>query len=150
MNSKIPANLHIVKSSPKQVRVAVPTLELDCAWLSNPEVWDKQKFTSDIVAFIEQSQGVNAYPNIVLIGMLAHQIDLYVQCTRQIAHSGLVEAYNKGVTTGPSLYFSMADKALNRVLQLMKELGLTPAHRIGSVRPISPESLTFENLISGP
>jgi hypothetical protein len=25
----------------------------------------------------------------------------------------------------------MADKALNRILQIMKELGLTPGHRVG-------------------
>ena len=150
MNSNIPASFHLVKSPLKHRREVVPTIELHCDWLSDPNVWDKEKFTSDIVTFIEQSQGVNAYPNIVLIGMLAHQIDLYVQCTRQMAQMGLVEAYNKGVTSGPSLYFSMADKALNRVLQLMKELGLTPSHRVGTVRSTSPESLAFEEFMAGP
>lgn len=110
----------------------------------------QKKFTNDIVTFIEQSQGVNAYPSMVLIGMLAHQIDLYVQCTHQLAQAGLVEEYNKGVTSGPSLYFSMADKALNRVLQLMKELGLTPSHQIGTVRSTSPDALDFEMLMAGP
>ena len=32
----------------------------------------------------------------VLIGMLTHQIDLYVECSRQIAEKGLVAEYNKG------------------------------------------------------
>jgi phage terminase small subunit len=82
--------------------------------------------------------------------MLAHQIDLYVQCTRQMAQTGLVEAYNKGVTSGPSLYFSMADKALNRILQLMRELGLTPSHRIGTVRSTRPDALAFEDFMAGP
>lgn len=150
MNSKIPASLHMVMSTPKQRRPVIPTIELNCDWLSDPAAWDKEKFTSDIVTFIEQTQVVNAYPNMVLIGMLAHQIDLYVQCTRQMAQTGLVEAYNKGVTTGPSLYFSMADKALNRVLQIMKELGLTPSHRIGTVRSKSPEALAFEEFMAGP
>lgn len=150
MNSNIPTNLHIVKSPAKQLRAAIPVIELTCDWLSDPAVWDKEKFTCDIVTFIEQSQGVNAYPNMVLIGMLAHQIDLYVLCTRQMANAGIVEAYNKGVTSGPSLYFSMADKALNRVLQLMKELGLTPSHRVGTVRSTSPEALEFEAFMAGP
>ncbi len=150
MNSNIPTNLHIVKSSTKQLRAVSPVIELTCDWLSDPAAWDKEKFTSDIVTFIEQSQGVNAYPNMVLIGMLAHQIDLYVQCTRHMANAGLVEAYNKGVTSGPSLYFSMSDKALNRVLQLMKELGLTPSHRIGVVKSDSPEALEFEEFMAGP
>ena len=150
MNSDIPTNLHIVKSSTKQLRIGSPVMELACDWLSDPSSWDKEKFISDIVTFIEQSQGVNAYPNMVLIGMLAHQIDLYVQCTQQLVQTGLVEAYNKGVTSGPSLYFSMADKALNRVLQLMKELGLTPSHRVGTVKSMTPEALAFEEFMAGP
>lgn len=150
MNSKIPVNLHMLLSAPKQRPPAIPTIELNCDWLSDHAAWDKEKFTSDIVTFIEQTQAVNAYPNMVLIGMLAHQIDLYVQCTRQMAQTGLVGAYNKGVTSGPSLYFSMADKALNRVLQLMKELGLTPNHRVGTLRSTNPEALAFEEFMAGP
>ena len=105
MNSNIPMNLHIVHSSPKELITTIPITELNADWLNNPEVWDKEKFILDIIKFIEQTQGDNAYPNTVLIGMLAHQIDLYVQCTRQMSQTGLVEAYNKGVTFGPSLSF---------------------------------------------
>ena len=125
-------------------------MELTCEWLTDPDAWYREKFTSDIVTFIEQTQGVNAYPNMVLIAMLAHQIDVYVQCIRQIASTGLIESYNKGVTSGPSVHLSIADKALNRVVQLMKELGLTPAHRIGTVRSTSPEALAIEELLAGP
>lgn len=150
MKSNIPASFHIVKSSPRQPRFSDANIELNYDWLSDPLMWDKEKFTRDLSTFIEQSQGVNAYPNTVLIGMLAHQIDLYIQCTHHLSRTGLIEAYNKGVTSGPSLYFSMADKALNRVLQLMKELGLTPSRRIGIVRSTSPEALEFEALMSGP
>jgi hypothetical protein len=59
-------------------------------------------------------------------------------------------AATKVVTLGPSLYFSMADKSLNRILQLMKELGLTPVHRVGTVRATSTEALEFEDFIAGP
>jgi phage terminase small subunit len=123
--------------------------EFNCHWLIEPNAWDKAKFAGEIVRFIEQTQGVNAFPNLILIGMLAQQIDLYVQCTRQIANTGLLEVYNKGATAGPSLYFSMADKALNRILQLMKELGLTPSHRVGVVKPNSVGSIELEELFSG-
>ena len=128
----------------------MPTLEINCEWLTDPAAWNKEKFTSDIATFILHTQGVNAYPNTVLIGMLAQQIDLYVQCTLKMAQTGLVEVYNNGVTTGPSLYFSMADKALNRILQIMKELGLTPSHRIGVVRSTTPEALKMEAFLAGP
>lgn len=150
MNPNFPSNFHIVESPPTRRPVPMPKIELPCGWLADPEAWNKEKFSEDIVTFIEQTQGVNTYPNMVLIGMLAHQIDLYVQCTRQMAQTGLVGAYNKGVTTGPSLYFSMADRALNRILQIMKELGLTPGHRVGVVRPKTPQSLEMEAFLAGP
>lgn len=150
MNANFASSLQITKNPPKWRRKLMPNLVLNQDWLTNPDAWDKEKFSNDIVTFIEHTQGVNAYPSMVLIGMLAHQIDVYVQCTRQMAQTGLAEVYNKGATSGPSLYVSMADKSLNRVLQLMKELGLTPSHRIGTVRSASPEALAMEEFLAGP
>ena len=150
MNHKLPSSFHLVHSNPKmQTQVVAPKV-LTCDWLTSPEAWEKEKFSSNIVEFIEQTQGLNAYPDMVLIGMLTHQIDLYVECSRQIAEKGLVADYNKGVTSGPSLYFSMADKALNRILQIMKELGLTPGHRVGVVKSVTKESLAMDAFLAGP
>ena len=140
----------ITFSGQNKMAQSMPTQVLSFDWLSNPEQWDKDQFSNDMIIFIEQTQGANAYPNIVLIGMLSHQIELYVECSRQLALKGLVADYNKGVTIGPSLYFSMADKALNRILQIMKELGITPSHRVGVVRSRSPEALEFEEFMAGP
>ena len=150
MNQNLPSSFHIVRSNPKKQRQVIVPKVLTCDWLTSPEAWEKEKFSSNIVEFIEQTQGLNAYPDMVLIGMLTHQIDLYVECSRQIAEKGLVADYNKGVTSGPSLYFSMADKALNRILQIMKELGLTPGHRVGVVKSVTKESLEMEAFLAGP
>ena len=137
-------------SSQKPSHQSRPRQELTFDWLSDPDKWDKDQFSYDMITFIEQTQGANAYPNMVLIGMLSHQIELYVECSRQLALKGLVADYNKGVTIGPSLYFSMADKALNRIMQIMKELGLTPSHRVGVVSSISPEALEMRAFLAGP
>lgn len=67
-------------------------------WLTNPNDWNKDDFVADIVQFIEQTQGRNAYPNLVLIGLLANQIDIYVQFAQEMSKSGLIEFYNKGTT----------------------------------------------------
>ena len=150
MSYTLPPSLHMVHRTPKKLREVVAPKVLNCDWLTSPEAWEKEKFSNNIVEFIEQTQGLNAYPDMVLIGMLTHQIDLYVECSRQIAEKGLVAEYNKGVTSGPSLYFSMADKALNRILQIMKELGLTPGHRVGVVKSITKESLEMEAFLAGP
>lgn len=149
MNSNLPSSFHIVQVKPKKCKQVVALNVLTCDWLTSPEAWEKEKFSSNIVEFIEQTQGLSAYPDMVLIGMLTHQIDMYVECSRQLAQKGLVAEYNKGVTSGPSLYFSMADKALNRILQIMKELGLTPGHRVGVVKPTSTEALEIEALFAG-
>ena len=150
MNQNLPSSFHIVRSNPKKQRQVIAPKVLTCDWLTSPDAWEKEKFSNNIVEFIEQTQGLNAYPDMVLIGMLTHQIDLYVECSRQIAEKGLVADYNKGVTSGPSLYFSMADKALNRILQIMKELGLTPGHRVGVVKSVTKESLEIEAFLAGP
>ena len=141
-------NNQVVCTNQKQRHQSKPSQELTFDWLSNPDKWNKDQFSNDMNTFIEQTQGANAYPNMVLIGMLSHQIEIYVECSRQLALKGLVADYNKGVTSGPSLYFSMADKALNRILQIMKELGITPSHRVGKVRSISPEALEFEEFMA--
>jgi hypothetical protein len=143
-------NNQVVYSSQKLRHQSRPSNELAFDWLSDPNEWDKEKFSNDMITFIEQTQGANAYPNMVLIGMLTHQIDLYVECSRQLALKGLVADYNKGMTIGPGLYFSMADKALNRILQIMKELGLTPGHRVGVVKSVTKESLEMEAFLAGP
>jgi len=150
MSYTLPPNLHMFHRTPKKLREVVAPKVLNCNWLTSPEAWEKEKFSNNIVEFIEQTQGLNAYPDMVLIGLLTHQIDLYVECSRQIAERGLVADYNKGVTSGPSLYFSMADKALNRILQIMKELGLTPGHRVGVVKAVTKESLEIEAFLAGP
>ncbi len=149
MNSNLPSSFQFVQVKPKKRRQVVAPKVLACDWLTSPEAWDREKFSSNIIEFIEQTQGLSVYPDMVLVGMLTHQIDLYVDCSRQLAQNGLVAEYNKGVTSGPSLYFSMADKALNRILQLMKELGLTPSHRVGVVKPTSAEALEIEALFAG-
>jgi phage terminase small subunit len=143
-------SFHIVHSTPKKQKPVIVPKVLTCDWLTSAEAWEKEKFSNNIVEFIEQTQGLNAYPDMVLIGMLTHQIDLYVECSRQIADKGLVADYNKGVTSGPSLHFSMADKVLNRILQIMKELGLTPGHRVGVVKSVTKESLEVEAFLAVP
>ena len=150
MSYTLPPNLQMFHRTPKKLREVVAPKVLNCNWLTSPEAWEKEKFSNNIVEFIEQTQGLNAYPDMVLIGLLTHQIDLYVECSRQIGEMGLVADYNKGVTSGPSLYFSMADKALNRILQIMKELGLTSGHRVGIVKAVTKESLEMEAFLAGP
>ena len=64
-----------------------------------PETWEKEKFSRNIFEFIEQTQGLNAHPDMMFIGVLTQQIDVYVECALNMAQKGLVADYNKGVIT---------------------------------------------------
>jgi phage terminase small subunit len=119
-------------------------------WLSGDTEWDKKQFISDVANFIESTQVANTFPNMILIEMLGTQIEIYIQCIKKLDEFGLIETYNKGATSGPSVYFTMSDKALNRALQIMKELGITPTHRIGIVKSKSPEAFEIEEFLAGP
>lgn len=150
MNKFSEFDFNIVKAEKKTFKRqdSTPVLPLD--WLKNDHEWDKNQFVSDIANFIESTQVANTFPNMVLVEMLGTQVDIYIQCVKKIEKTGLIESYNKGATTGPSVYFTMADKALNRALQIMKELGITPSHRIGVIKSRSPEAFEIEEFLAGP
>ncbi len=80
-----------------------------------------------------------------LVGMLASQIDIYVSSVKELKISGLVINFNNGVTVGSNPHMTIADKALNRVIQIMKELELSPKSRSGyrSNYEMSPELKRF-------
>ena len=81
--------------------------------------------------------------------MLASQIDIYVESVLKLRSEGLVVTFNGGVTLGPNPYMAIADRALYRSLQVMKELELSPKARDGyqSSRQISPD---LQCLLDGP
>ena len=66
-----------------------------------------------------------------LVGMPASQIDICVKSIDQLESQGLVINFNNEVTMGPNLYMTIADKAPNRSIQIMRELELSPKARAG-------------------
>jgi phage terminase small subunit len=81
--------------------------------------------------------------------MLASQIEIYVESILKLRAEGLVMAFNGGVTVGPNPYMAIADRALYRSLQVMKELELSPKARDGyqSARRTSSD---ISSLFDGP
>jgi phage terminase small subunit len=148
MNSFPEYNFNIVKADKNSIHKKVKKTFLPLDWMKNHNEWNRGKFISDIVNFIELTQTENTFPNMVLLEMLGSQVDVYIQCMKKIEEFGLVESFNKGATTGASVYFTIADKALNRALQIMKELGITPSHRIGVVNLKSSEAFEIEEFLA--
>ena len=150
---KLPANLHIVRertdkrSEPdvQPERMIDPTSD----WLEQPETWDRAVFIDHATSYLRHKNGGVDTADGHLLSMLASQIDIYVESILKLRSEGLVVAFNGGVTMGPTPYMAIADRALYRSLQVMKELELSPKARDGyqSSRQISP---AVRSLLDGP
>lgn len=118
-------------------------------WLEYPERWDRQAFVSSASSYMHRKNGRVDIADGHLLGMLASQIEIYVQSVLKLRAEGLVVAFNGGMTLGPNPYIAIADKALHRILQVMKELELSPKSRDGyqSNQRGSPE---LRSLLDGP
>jgi phage terminase small subunit len=150
---KLPTNLHIVqdrshkrrKQDGLPVRVVDPTSD----WLEHPEKWDRAVFMAHATSYLRQKNGGIDTADGHLLSMLASQIDIYVKSILKLRSEGLVMAFNGGVTLGPNPYMAIADRALYRSVQVMKELELSPKARGGyqSTPQISP---AVRSLLDGP
>jgi phage terminase small subunit len=81
-------------------------------------------FEKNRESLIQKKGEVNS-TDLQLLAMLAKQAHLYVSSMKDLRQLGAVITFNNGVTTGPNPHMTIADKALNRVIQLLKELQLT-------------------------
>ena len=150
---KLPENLHIVRgrSDKPQKRNEVPEQVPDPTsdWLEHPERWDRAAFISLAARYLREKNGGIDTADSHLLSMLASQIEIYVESILKLRADGLVMAFNGGVTVGPNPHMAIADRALYRSLQVMKELELSPKSRDGyrSVRQISPD---IASLLNGP
>jgi phage terminase small subunit len=66
-----------------------------------------------------------------LLGILVTQIEVYIESVKMLQTDGLAMTFNNGVTVGPNPHITIADRSLNRILQLMKEMELSPKARDG-------------------
>jgi phage terminase small subunit len=118
-------------------------------WLDRPELWNKQTFLVYASKYLRDKNGGIDIADKHLLNMLASQLEIYVESILKLRTDGLVMTFNGGVTVGPNPCMAIADKSLHRIIQLMKELELSPKSRDGysSGRRPSPEMLNF---LSGP
>ena len=84
-----------------------------------------------------------------LLAMLAKQVRLYTQSMRDLRVSGAVITFNNGVTLGPNPHISIADKSLNRIIQILKELRLIDAGKV-DVDLGSAGSFCVNKFLKGP
>ena len=114
-------------------------------WMYDIDSWDENKFLVSSREFLLKKNKVVDAADMQLLAILSTQIGLYVKSIREINTEGAVITFNKGQTMGPNPHITIADKALNRILQLMKELELTPRGKDGfkSNVELTDEFLSF-------
>lgn len=128
----LPAELRIVRSTdkliinPEKIRARIPQAD----WLENPDSWNASEFIKETSDFMYDIYGIDADQDKHLLAMLADQITFYVEAKKGVERDGIVAEFNGGVTKGASPYFSVMKDALNKIVVLMNELGLTPRSRL--------------------
>lgn len=118
-------------------------------WITDPDHWDRELFMERIKQYLYKKNSVVDEVDLQLLMMLVTQIEIYIHGVRDIKKNGSVVYFNNGVTLGPNPQIGITDKALNRVLQLSKELELTPRARNGYQSNIGP-SVELKNFLAGP
>lgn len=119
------------------------------SWLNDLNVWDQDHFLEESKQFLLKKNGVIDEADVQLLAILVTQINLYIASIREINISGSVIAFNNGITLGPNPHMTVADKSLNRIIQLMKELELSPKSKDG-FRSNSSPSEELLNFLAGP
>jgi phage terminase small subunit len=111
------ANLHSLREAAKTTSPRLfPEL-----WLTNPMEWNRQAFIDEIADL------VGTHPTLATtskITMLACQIESFVKCQIHIKQHGLTLSQNNGATVGQNPHVKIADNALHRSMQILKDLGL--------------------------
>jgi phage terminase small subunit len=96
-----------------------------------------------------QKKGNVDTTDLQLLAMLAKQAHLYVTSMKDLRQLGAVITFNNGVTMGPNPHMTIADKALNRIIQLLKELQLTATSKdLRNEKNIKSENLL--KFLNGP
>lgn len=147
-NSRLPSNLNIIKSKRVKTVDVVEMPEIP-DWVNQPALWSKQDFLTKTQNYLFKKNGVLDLADQQLLTMLVSQIEIYISSVQDLKKSGLVINFNNGVTIGPNPHINIADKALNRIVQIMKELELSPKARSG-YRSNYEMSAEMKQFLEGP
>jgi phage terminase small subunit len=118
-------------------------------WITNPELWNREIFLERTKQYLfRKNSNIDEFDHHLLM-MLVSQIEIYILGVRDIKNNGSVVYFNNGVTLGPNPQIGITDKALNRVLQLSKELELSPRARNGYQSNMEA-SVELKKFLAGP
>ena len=115
-------------------------------WIEDPTKWSRKVFINQIKAVLKKKDQAIPLNEEHLIATLGVQMEIYVSCWRQIKQDGLVVSFRNKVI-GANPHCAIADKALSKVMLLMKDLALSEKLKIIKQ---TPEDLLIEEIMRGP
>lgn len=152
--NKLPVELHLVNGTkpehspvamPEKVKKRIPEAE----WMTNPLSWSKTTFVAETADYLFDVYGIGTNQDKHTLAMLADQIDLYIECGKQIDPANIVVSTNDGKTLAPNPAISIRNNALKLAIQLMNELGLTPRGRLNKTEGNVDDNSAVSKFLKG-
>ena len=142
------ARLKVVEKKPRTVladdfKEGIPQAE----WMDNPDAWDKKKFVKEISNYLKDSHGIIGLQHKHALAVLADHMDMYIKCNKALAVEEMVVTFNEGKTIGPNPNITIRNTTIRTIIDLMKELGLTPKNRLENKKP---EKSKVDSFLAGP
>jgi phage terminase small subunit len=110
---------------PDAMRCRIPVAE----WSDKPESFCRTQFIEETSLFIEKVYGFEPMSYQYLVGLLADQMQTYIDATIGFRESGCAIVVNEK----QSVWLTMRSTATQNIIRLMREAGLTPASRLPSI-----------------
>jgi phage terminase small subunit len=153
--NRLPVELHLVNGTkpdhqgialPETVKKRIPQAE----WMENPSAWNRKTFVAETADYLFDVYGIGSNQDKHTLAMLADQIDLYIECGKQIDPANIVISTNDGKTLAPNPAISIRNNALKLAIQLMNELGLTPRGRLNKTESNLDDGSAVSRFLKGP
>ena len=151
-NGKLPPEIHVIHGSkgmnqgtllPDHVKHRIPFAE----WLERPDDFTKERFVKETADYLWEVYGIGSEQDRHTLGMLADQMQIYVNARAQQTKHPLVVKINDGKTFAPNPYIAVANNAMKNCIALMNELGLTPKARLSINKQ---DNGKYAKLLNGP
>lgn len=101
-------------------------------WMDCPDAWDKKIFVKEISDYLRDGHGVIDNQNKHVLALLADHMDMYIKCNKALASEELIVSFNDGKTIGPNPNITIRNTTIRTIIELMKELGLTPKNKLSN------------------
>jgi hypothetical protein len=135
-NRKIPIEVRNTLKMRVRTKLAEIPADLSCRipiaeWDDNPRLFSRSQFIEETSKFMERVYGFHPSSYHCALWMLADQMQMYMDATTGYIESGSVMVVNGK----ENAWLRVREGALQAILKLQREMGLTAASRLVAAKP---------------